>query len=1040
MIIESIEVHNFLSHEESVVDFSGSPLTLVCGDNGSGKSSLFDAAEYILYGKHRGGKQDAKLLIKDGANRARVSMVIRLGSIRYRVTRQIDAKTGNQPAIVERWDGDHGEWEPVNVGDHVQDAWDWLERSLPDYDLFRSAIYLRQGETAHFLSGQASKRLERFAALVDLSQYTELGERAKKRRDDARQRQRDAEVQLVALGDLSAEALASLTARIQETNKEHRLAQAHTAYMEEITTGAREWARLLREQAMHIEQRDRARDLLAEEAQIRGAADQVQQWERTKPLFDRYWDVRHRGESYQTEAKTTAATAEEHGQAYEKLSNDLVRLNSRQQDLNEIDLPEAQARVDAQNIAAEDLALEVQIAEALASYQEASRQTAGFGDLDTVATHWKLRERALPLLRQLVTAYYEEKQGQRELVDVKEALDTSKTDVASTAQNAERADHEATDTRRAHEVALQNVNALNEVHARISGSMQSHRRLQGDEEECPICARVLDKDAHIHVRVVLANERQQAAQLADELNAARQDEGKVRAALEEAERQLLQDKAKHEDAQRAYVRAQERMDHAKKAGELASLHRDTLHSNVAEIYPPYAQDAATLSSEDVQREAEYVRGELAELASRIVERDAAHEVLLLAQAEANTLCAARRAGAHALAETRTIDYLINLTNAAHEALVEQNRVLEDLKKELRDIQLRLQTVMGELATHAAKRDAAQLAAQRSSEEADSAAAEARRIATQVGSEWHALFEDEEEVARQNDAVEQVRALAGRLSDLEQAYGRLTHLVNALEIIQVELDKIPSEYRLAVEEAGKALAEARASESEANLRSAQAVKDQSIFLSRRTAAEQCQATIDAESIRAQIHNELFDLLKEGGQIQVEVAEQEQRRIRDEVNSVLGLLDDPLRVTLGEARHTRGMDLQDVRIVDTSDPYGKSRYFEFLSGGEQFRVAMALALALHRRVGKGGAGTLIVDEGFGALDGNRRDALAQQMTNISQGVLHLQLAHNIVICSHSVEVQRHFPYRWLITKRDGTATASLTDLTHNEDVDVVLVGDL
>jgi len=121
------------------------------------------------------------------------------------------------------------------------------------------------------------------------------------------------------------------------------------------------------------------------------------------------------------------------------------------------------------------------------------------------------------------------------------------------------------------------------------------------------------------------------------------------------------------------------------------------------------------------------------------------------------------------------------------------------------------------------------------------------------------------------------------------------------------------------------------------------------------------------------------------------------------------------------------------VDLLDPAAKPRHFDFLSGGEQFRVALALALALHRRVGRS-AGTLIVDEGFGALDGGRRDALAQQMT---AGILNLGLASSIIICSHSTEVQRHFPHRWLIEKRDGVARAHRPllgeDNEQNDDFD-------
>jgi DNA repair exonuclease SbcCD ATPase subunit len=137
-------------------------------------------------------------------------------------------------------------------------------------------------------------------------------------------------------------------------------------------------------------------------------------------------------------------------------------------------------------------------------------------------------------------------------------------------------------------------------------------------------------------------------------------------------------------------------------------------------------------------------------------------------------------------------------------------------------------------------------------------------------------------------------------------------------------------------------------------------------------------------------------------------------------VLQKLDDPLRVRLGDPIRQTGTKIQDIIVMDITDPMENSKHFNLLSGGEQFRVALALALALHRRAAGGVAGTIIVDEGFGALDSDHRDALAQEMADTSGGILRLGLAENIILCSHSSEVQQRFPNRWIVEKRGGTAT--------------------
>ena len=69
MIPQRVKLSGFLSYkDEQEVRFDESPLWMLSGTNGSGKSSIFDAVTFALFGHHRGGSQSAAELINKESN------------------------------------------------------------------------------------------------------------------------------------------------------------------------------------------------------------------------------------------------------------------------------------------------------------------------------------------------------------------------------------------------------------------------------------------------------------------------------------------------------------------------------------------------------------------------------------------------------------------------------------------------------------------------------------------------------------------------------------------------------------------------------------------------------------------------------------------------------------------------------------------------------------------------------------------------------------------------------------------------------------
>ena len=88
MIPLSVRMKGWMRYrDEQVADFSGGSLIAICGENGAGKSSIFDAITFALYGLHRLGKMHADQLISQDMDRLSVEFEFDAGGQRYLVRR-----------------------------------------------------------------------------------------------------------------------------------------------------------------------------------------------------------------------------------------------------------------------------------------------------------------------------------------------------------------------------------------------------------------------------------------------------------------------------------------------------------------------------------------------------------------------------------------------------------------------------------------------------------------------------------------------------------------------------------------------------------------------------------------------------------------------------------------------------------------------------------------------------------------------------------------------------------------------------------------
>src|SRR2546423_12470272 len=150
---------------------------MLAGLNGSGKSAIFDAVTYALFGHHRGGATGAAELINKESDGLAVEFDFLLDGELHRVKRTLTkGAKGNTSATQQVLhfrppaDGARaGKWDPVpDTGRKVEfDTW-IRDRVGLNYETFTSSVLLLQGKSEKLLDSSPRGRFEVLPGIVAL--------------------------------------------------------------------------------------------------------------------------------------------------------------------------------------------------------------------------------------------------------------------------------------------------------------------------------------------------------------------------------------------------------------------------------------------------------------------------------------------------------------------------------------------------------------------------------------------------------------------------------------------------------------------------------------------------------------------------------------------------------------------------------------------------------------------------------------------------------------------------------------------------------
>ena len=1018
MIPQRVYLRGFLSYrDEQEVRFDGSSMWMLSGLNGSGKSSVFDAVTYALFGHHRGGHQHAHELINKDSKGTAVEFDFTQDGELYRAKRtlQRDARGGAKGTQqVLRWAPGDGKWLPVADTGRRAEFDNWVREHVGlTYETFTSSVLLLQGRAEKLLDSTAKGRFEVLASIVDLERYQRLHEKADAGRKALKERVGVLNNQLAVLPEVTELELFAAENRIAEAEEARGQARAEVERRQGLEFQAKRWGEL-RARTTALKQRwHQAQALVAEAEAIEADVARLRELREALPHVEAALKQRRQAQEAEERlskltrerAELEAKAAEKTG-AWEQAKQKSVNLQNKIA-ADDGRLREVGGELTKLGPVLERVKQYERQKQVLARQEEELARLPGGGHDAAEAAQRRCDElaaldRAVPPLERLGRhredlrrALAAESARARELQTVKARGENLKASHEEVKQRAEGA-------ARQRQQADQELAAAQALFHQLRAAWDEFTSLEG-ARTCRACGQPLTPG---HFEQEKARRDRELAEA--RARNARASEAQ-RAALEKEQALSGQAQALARDLEAAREKYGEARDGARQAQKDAERSRDECERAWGDLHEPFRTRVAAAPPDDWLATTFPTADDLAAARREAKELELARRGLREAQDRYRQWCELQALAAKSrndLKETTAeLPRDVGALRRKHVAFEAEQKTLTDALKAARDEDRAAQAEAERLRKEreSLQKQLSERAEKISSEEttrrlcqaAVAAAVKAltpewQVIAGRAGlSELHSLTHEKEKLEEQGTEK--------RYKELEGARHGLEPLRQQLAALEAEGEDVPAEARRDVKEVQASLAEARRAYDlrDEAFRTAQAERATLLTHKQQRAALQEQV-VEAEGEYDVLHK-LTQLLGRD-RLQLYLVRQAERQIVDHANAVLDRLSGGqlyLRLRGGEegdgADHA--LELEAYNRVTGSQPINVA----FLSGSQRFRVAVSLALGIgqyasrqHRPIE-----SVIIDEGFGCLDRQGRQVMIQELQNL-RGQLHC-----ILLVSHQEE---------------------------------------
>lgn len=1022
-----LEMHMFGPYTETTgVEFSRfgeGGVFLITGDTGAGKTTLFDAMVYALYGRvtndrrtgaslrsDHAGPQDATWVYLEFEHAGKVYK-IRRSPAYERALKRGEGTTRQEAQVCLTLPDD----QIIENDNQVRETIEELLRL--DFEQFRQVSMLAQGEFLKFLLAKSRDRELIFRKLFGTDACARLSDRLRGRSGELQEQVARLEQEISlrlgmidwAAGDPSADLLRSCAPSqaaerlhlLEEANqrtqteleaKKGQLSQADETYAQALT--ARE--RALQDNRL-LEQRERQRRSLevlsAQQPEIQAGRERLAAARRAQEvrphalLLERAHLQRRQAQEQRTllqagaeQARKRLEIARREAEQLPALEEELTRVNAQLEEYRRI-----QPLYEQMELAGRDLALAQQQAAELTPSQALTQQA-----LSALSERQAQRSQQLEAL-----ADVEERcrSGQKALSDLQGALDVLNRLCALLGERtlaqrslAQRLERQTLLSRQALEADRLYQHAYEAFLREQAGLLARDELKEG--APCPVCGALEHPfpallSPHAPTQGELEQLRRAAEQRRTQLEQINNECGRAQAriqALEEAAQPLaegLELPLQPQAAQQALIQKQAQLSQSEHAYRVL-LERVGYKKQLARAAE------ADLAQEKQLREQMDARNERLRVLREQAERARATRQTLAAQLPASTpdnLRARQR-------EAENRQGLLTLS-------------IEGLKQALRAREEESASWQGRLQT-AAEQESAQSTRLQEAQEAFDRALNAQR------------FGHAEEYTAASLSEEALSALSSRLEDYNSRWIQAQAELRRLE--EETRGKTPADLS-ALDEALRQVQAAQKTCREA-VQALEGRLTNNRGLSARLTTL-CQQHGEVSALYACVCSLSSQCAgKSAGRYRVSFEQYLQRHyleaVVEQANCHLARMTDG-RYRLVRREQLRGL-AEGALELDVYDGFSmRARPVGTLSGGEAFQAALALALGLSEVVMRESGGvridTLFIDEGFGALDEAALDDAVGVLTQLGEG------SRLVGIVSHVSELRERIERQVVVTARPG-----------------------